>query len=75
MIIEGKWYTYNSASSRQLNCGCPVKVLSTEGETHALVWPMGPARTDDEAGILVHNSQLAGTGKSSAHDAKKEHGA
>lgn len=60
-IELGMWYTF-TGSTRQLKPGTRVKVLEVVNGTHcdAIVWPMGPARTEDEGGIGVKAEDLQG---------------
>lgn len=67
-IVIGKWYKYIGPGSRRehlLRNGQRVKVLEYDRNYQGslfgpiTVWGMGPARTEDEAGISVHLKDLA----------------
>lgn len=77
MIKSGQWYVYAGRTTRQLKTGTAVRVVDAEGmmwqgQPHALVWPMGDARTEDEAGILVAEITLSGSGVGSAAAARQQ---
>lgn len=62
-VIElGMWYTYTGSHNPQLKPGTRVKVLEVTNSKYcdAIVWPMGPARTEDEGGIGIKAEHLQG---------------
>jgi hypothetical protein len=66
-VREGCWYRFDG-DSLQLKKGTKVRVVEpvSPQSDGAMVWPMGPGRTEDEAGIWVLKANLRGPGVSSA---------